>query len=62
MQLVKTKDPQKQGIKLEPMPMEDYETGDWEFKSYYGSNDGWYERGTHTKDGRVRWFRLVEDD
>ena len=66
MTLVKVRDPQKQGVNLDAVAdLEEYETGGWVFKSYFGSDGEWYEKGTH-KDGRVRWFILedtpLEDD
>jgi len=60
MILVKVQDPKKRGITLDAMATNEFETGGWAFKSYFGSDGEWYERSTNCTDGRVRWFRLKD--
>ena len=62
MQLTKVQDPQKRGVILEATATEEYTTGGWTFKEYYGSDNEWYERSTHIQDGRVYWFRLDDSE
>ena len=62
MKLVKTQDPQKRGITLEAISIDDYSTKGWAYKSYFGSDSERYERCTNNIDGRVQWFRLDDSE